>query len=326
LRAWRVSEFGPFTDKLELLDVPRPVPEKDSALVRVRAAGVNFPDTLVIAGTYQVRPRLPFTPGFELVGDVVQVGTDCAGVSEGDRVICWTNIGAFKEFVSVRPEDVFPVPPSMTDVEAAAFLISYQTAFFSLVHRAKLTAGEVLLVHAGAGAVGSAAIQLGKVLGATVIATTSSSNKEAICRELGADHTVNYSNLDFVEEVRKATANRGANVIVDTVGGEIFERSLKCLASEGRLMPIGFTSGSIPSIGVNRILLKNISVVGFYWGEYWKHDQSLIHATQDKLNSLYEQGMIRPLIGKIFKMDDLPKALAALQDRTNYGKHVITMT
>ncbi len=326
MRAWRVSEFGPFADKLELLDVPRPIPEKSSALVRVRAAGVNFPDTLVIAGTYQVRPKLPFTPGFELVGDVVQVGTDCPGVSEGDRVICWTDIGAFKEFVSVRPEDMFRVPPSMTDVEAAAFLVSYQTAFFSLVHRAKLTAGEVLLVHAGAGAVGSAAIQLGKVLGATVIATASGSSKEKICRELGADHTVNYSNSDFVEEVRKATANRGANVIVDSVGGEIFERSLKCIASEGRLMPIGFTSGSIPSLAVNRILLKNISVVGFYWGQYWKQDPSLIHATQVELNSLYEQGLIRPLIGKIFKMDELPKALAAVHDRTNYGKHVIMMT
>jgi NADPH2:quinone reductase len=326
LRAWRVSEFGPFRDKLDLLEVPRPLPEKGSTLVRVRAAGVNFPDTLVIAGTYQVRPKLPFTPGFELVGDVVQVGADCTGVSEGDRVICWTDIGAFKEFVSVRPEHMFRVPPSMTDAEAAAFLISYQTAFLSLVHRAKLTAGEVLLVHAGAGAVGSAAIQLGKVFGATVIATASSSSKEAICRELGADHTVNYSSRDFVEEVRIATANRGADVIVDPVGGEIFERSLKCIASEGRLMPIGFASGTIPSLGVNRVLLKNISVVGFYWGQYWKHDPSLIHATQVTLNSLYERGRIRPLIGRIFKMDELPNALAALHDRTNYGKNVIMMT
>jgi NADPH2:quinone reductase len=326
LRAWQVCEFGLFRDKLELVEVPRPVPEKDSALVRVRAAGVNFPDTLVIAGTYQVRPKLPFTPGFELVGDVVQLGADCRGVNEGDRVICWTDLGAFKEFVSVPSGHMFRVPPSMTDAEAAVFLISYQTAFLSLVHRAKLTAGEVLLVHAGAGAVGSAAIQLGKVFGATVIATTSSSRKEAICRELGADHTVNYSSLDFVEEVRRVTVTRGANVIVDPVGGEIFERSLKCIASEGRLMPIGFTSGNIPSLGVNRILLKNISVVGFYWGQYWKDDPSLIHATQVKLNSLYEQGVIRPLIGKVFKMDELPNALASLHDRTNYGKHIIMMT
>jgi NADPH:quinone reductase len=325
VRAWLVREFGPFDDKLELADVPPPVAERGSALIRVRAAGVNFPDVLVIAGTYQVKPNLPFTPGFELVGDVVEVGDDCAGVSEGDRVICWADIGAYREYVSIRPEHMLPVPRSMTDAEAAAFLVSYQTAILSLIHRAKLSAGEVLLVHAGAGAVGSAAIQLGKAFGATVIATASNSHKEAICRELGADHAVNYSSLNFVEEVLKVTAGRGADVILDPVGGEIFGRSLRCIASEGRIIPVGFASGSIPSVAMNRVLLKNISIVGFYWGAYWQHDPSLIRATQVQLNSLYERGLIRPLIGKIYSMEELPKALADLSERNNYGKNVITM-
>lgn len=325
MRAWLVREFGPFGEKLELADMPRPVAEEGSALIRVRAAGVNFPDALVIAGTYQVRPERPFTPGFELVGDVVQTGDDCAGVSEGERVICWTNIGAFQEYVSVRPEQTFPVPRSMTDAEAAVFLVSYQTAIFSLIHRAGLRAGEVLLVHAGAGAVGSAAIQLGKVFGATVIATASNSNKEALCRELGADHSVNYSTLNFVKEVLEITAGRGADVILDPVGGQIFGDSLRCIASEGRIIPVGFASGNIPSVAMNRVLLKNISIVGFYWGDYWKRDPSLIRATQSQLNSLYEQGLIPPLTGKIYEMEELPKALADLSDRNNYGKNVIKM-
>ena len=326
MRAWQVDEFGSFQDKLKLREAPCPVPDKNSVLVRVRAAGVNFPDTLVIAGAYQVRPKLPFTPGFELVGNVVQVGTGCSEVTEGERVICWTNMGAYAEYVSVRPEHIFRVPPAMTDAEAAAFLVSYQTSFFGLVHRAKLAAGEVLLVHGGAGAIGSAAIQLGKALGATVIATAGSSKKEAICRELHADYTVNYSTLDFVEEVRQITTDCGANVILDPVGGEVFERSLKCIAFDGRILPVGFASGVIPSLRVNRVLLKNISVIGLYWSEYWKHDPSLIHSTQMKLNSLYEQGLIQPLICMTFKMDDLPEALAALHDRRNYGKSVIMMT
>ncbi|HJQ32419.1 MAG TPA: NADPH:quinone oxidoreductase family protein [Pyrinomonadaceae bacterium] len=325
MRAWLVRDFGPFRDKLELADVPRPVAEKGSALIRVRAAGVNFPDALVIAGTYQVRPARPFTPGFELVGDVVQAGDGCAGVGEGDRVICWTDIGAFKEYVSVRPEHILPVPRSMTDAEAAAFLISYQTAIFSLIHRAKLRAGEVLLVHAAAGAVGSAAVQLGKAFGATVIAAASNSNKEAICRGLGADYSINYSTHNFVEEVLKVTDGRGADVILDPVGGEVFGQSLRCIASEGRIIPVGFASGNIPSVAMNRVLLKNISIVGFYWGAYWKRDASLIRATHLRLNSLYEQGLIRPLVGKTYKMEELPKALADLSDRNNYGKNVITM-
>ena len=202
MRAWTVKEFGPFREHLELLEVPEPVPDKYSALVRVRAAGVNFPDLLVIEGGYQVRPSLPFTPGFEAIGHVVQVGTECVGVSVGDRVVCWAGIGAFQQYLSVQASSMFHVPQSMSDAEGAAFLVSYQTAYFALVHRAKIATGEVLLVHGGAGALGTAAIQIGKALGAIVIATASNSEKAAICRDLGADHSMNCSTVDFVEEVK----------------------------------------------------------------------------------------------------------------------------
>ncbi|HKC65041.1 MAG TPA: NADPH:quinone oxidoreductase family protein [Pyrinomonadaceae bacterium] len=311
---------------MELVEVPEPVPDKFSALVRVHAAGVNFPDLLVIEGGYQVKPRLPFTPGFEAIGRVVQVGAECKGVSVGDRVVCWVNIGAFQEYLTIPAAHMFHVSPSMTDAEGAAFLVSYQTAYFALVHRAKIVAGEVLLVHGGAGALGTAAIQIGKALGATLIATVSNSEKAAACRDLlGVDHTINCSAVDFAEEVKRVTNGRGADIIIDPIGGEIFNRSLKSIAWEGRLVPIGFTSGVIPSLEVNRVLLKNISIVGLYWSTYLTHNPLLTQTAQKELNSFYEKGLVKPRVGEIFKMDELPLALAAIEDRRTSGKQVIIM-
>lgn len=325
MRAWVVKEFGSFRDHLELVESPEPVPDESSALVRVHAAGINFPDLLVIEGGYQVRPSLPFTPGFEAIGRVVRVGAKCRGVSVGDRVVCWADIGAFQEYLTVQDTHIFHVPQSMTDAEGAAFLVSYQTAYFALARRAKIVAGEVLLVHGGTGAIGSAAIQIGKALGATVIATASSSEKARICRGLGADHSINCSAVDFVGEVKKITNGRGADVIIDPIGGEIFDRSLKVITWEGRLVPIGFTSGTIPSLAVNRVLLKNISIVGLYWSTYLTHNPLLTQTAQEKLNSFYEQGLIKPYMGEIFKMDELPLALAAVEERRASGKNVIIM-
>jgi NADPH:quinone reductase len=324
MRAWQVRNFGSFRDPgtLELGEVPPPVPEEGCALVRVRAAGVNFPDTLIIAGKYQVRPPLPFTPGFEAAGEIVELGPGCSGFAVGDRVVCWTPRGAFTEYASVRCDHMFRAPAGMSDEEAAVYLVSYQTAWFSIIHRAALRAGETLVVHGGAGAIGSAAIELGKAAGATVIATAGTPEKEAICRRLGADHTIDHSTRDVSAVVRELTGN-GANVILDAIGGDLLERSLRCIAWEGRIVTIGFTSGVIPSIPANRILLKNISVVGLYWGEYWKHDPALIHTAQAKLDALYAEGKIRPLVGKVFALEELPQALDAVLDRANYGKHVV---
>ncbi len=323
MRNWRVREFGAFTDTLDLCEVPPPLPNPGAALVRVRAAGVNFPDLLVIGGKYQVRPELPFTPGFEAAGEIVEPGS--TGFAPGQRVLCWAESGAFTEYLCAPREHLFRVPPSMPDAEAAAFLVTYQTMYFALVRRANLQRGQTLLVHGGAGALGSGAIQLGKAFGATVIATTNGVAKTALCLRLGADHAIDRSTSDFVDAVRELTNGRGADVIVDPVGGTVFDRSLRCIAFEGCILPLGFTSGEIPTVPVNRILLKNISVSGVYWGAYWMQDRPRIHAVQEQLNALYEQGKVRPLVGKTFGMTELPDALRALLNRANYGKHVVLM-
>ncbi len=323
MRAWQVNEISSSFSGLELREVPVPATDANAVLVRVRAAGVNFPDALVVEGAYQVRPELPFTPGFEAVGDIVRVGDNCANLHEGERVICWCEFGAFAEFIAVRPECVFPVPGQMTDAEAAAFLVSYQTASFALLRRAKLQRSEVAVVHAGAGALGSAAIQLGKAIGATVIATASNAEKAAVCSKLGAD-CVFDNTVEFAKSIRNATNGLGADVILDPVGGDVFEQNLRCIAWEGRLVAVGFTSGVIPSILVNRILLKNISLVGIYWSEYWKHAPSQIREVHQQLTRLYEQGLLRPLIGKVLSFDELPAALVAVKSRSNYGKVIIS--
>jgi NADPH2:quinone reductase len=304
MKAWRVHELGPHREVLRLEDAPIPTPGEGETLVRVRAAGVNFPDTLVIAGKYQVRPPLPFTPGFECVGDDTETG---------ERVLCWAARGAFQEHAVVRRDQMLRAPAALTDVEAAGWMVSYQTAYFALVHRGQLRAGEVLLVIGGAGAIGSAAIQLGKVLGATVIATASTPAKAEICRQLGADRAIDISQLP--------EAARGADVILDPVGGAAFEAALRSIAFEGRLVVIGFTSGTIPSIPVNRILLKTISVTGLYWADYWDRAPERIHATHTLLARL----PLKPLVGKVFPLEALPDALDAVLDRASYGKHVIVV-
>ena len=309
MRAWRVHEFGPHREVLRLEDAPTPIPGEGETLVRVRAAGVNFPDTLVIAGKYQVRPPLPFTPGFECVGDDPE---------SGERVLCWATQGAFQEYAVVRRDQMLRAPAALSDAEAAGWMVSYQTAYFGLVHRGQLRAGEVLLVIGGAGAIGSAAIQLGKILGATVIASANGAAKAEICRQLGADHAIDTSRQELSEAVR-AIHPRGADVILDPVGGAAFEAALRCIAFEGRLAVIGFTSGTIPSVAANRLLLKNIAVTGLFWGEYWKRDPERIHAT----HALLAQLPLKPLVGKVFPFDALPDALDAVLDRANYGKHVL---
>ena len=314
MRAWRALRFGSYREVLAIENVPPPEVRGDDVLVRIRTAGINFPDTLIIAGKYQMLPPLPFTPGLEAFGE---------RDDDGERVMCWSGgTGAFAEFIAVPPEHLFRVPPAMSDTEAAAFLTSFQTAYLALSHRAGLKRDEVLLVHGGAGALGSAAIQLGKVLGATVIATAGTAEKLAICRRLGADAAIDHSGGDIAAAVRAVSA-RGADVIFDPIGGALLERSLRTAAPEGRILILGFTSGVIPSIAANRILLRNVSLVGFYWGDYWKHNPARIREAEAALAALYERGSIRPLVGKEFAFDRLPDALDATIDRANYGKNVL---
>lgn len=314
MRAWTVPEFG----ILQLEEIPRPRPEPGTVVARVLAAGINFQDRLLIAGTYQVKPERPFVPGFEVLGEVVELGEGVSGV--GDRVIAWAGTGGYGEYVRLAIGNCFPVPRGMSDEEGAAFLISFQTAWFALVHRARLSPGEVLLVHAGAGGLGSAAIQIGKALGARVVATAGSEEKAAFCRRLGADHVLS---TDFVAAVQEITSGAGADVILDPVGGETFASSTRCLAWEGRILPLGFAGGEVPTIAAHRILLKNIAVIGLHWSKYLHRDPALAHDTQNKLNELFEAGKIRPVVTRRYAMEELPEALAAFDQRTVLGKTVL---
>jgi NADPH:quinone reductase len=324
MRAWTIREFGPFQEVLRLEEQPSPSPPPGTALIRVRTAGVNFPDLLMIAGKYQVRPPLPFIPGFETAGEVVEAPPG-SGIASGDRVMCQVGHGAFCEALCAAPEDLFSIPDDMSDEQAAAFFLTYQTAWVALVHRARLRPGELLLVHGGAGGVGSAAIQLGKALGAVVVATAGGEEKAAVCRQLGADHAIDYAGQDFAAAVQEITSGRGADVILDPVGGDVFDRSTRCIAWEGRLLPIGFTSGRIPAIAANRLLLKNISVLGLYWGSYWQRAPHVVREAYAGLVELYERGSLRPLIHRLYPMEGLPEALAAVAGRRCRGKAVLAV-
>ena len=322
MRAWTVREFGPFREKLALGRHELPKPTGPTALIKVHAAGINFPDLLMIEGKYQVKPPTPFIPGGEATGVVVEVG-DQSSLGVGDRIITSNQTGAFAEYMLAKDASSFAAPEAMTDADAAALLITYQTSYFALAYRAQLKAGEYLLVHGGAGGVGTSAIQIGKALGATVIATAGADDKLEVCRQCGADYVINYSREDFVPAVQEITKGHGADVIYDPVGGDVFDKSTKCIAWEGRLLVIGFAGGRIPQITANRILLKNISVVGLYWGNYFSHQPELIRKTQEILYQLYAQGKIKPVIYREYPLEGLPEALAAIERRECYGKLVL---
>ncbi|WP_185995903.1 NADPH:quinone oxidoreductase family protein [Nocardioides campestrisoli] len=319
MRAWQVQELGEPDEVMRLVALPDPEPGDGQVLVRVEAAALNFPDLLLSQGKYQERPELPFTPGLEAAGTVV------TGPRAGEQVVVAPRLphGTLAELVVVPEADVLPVPQGMPLPKAAAMVTTYHTGWSGLHRRAALQEGEALLVHAGAGGVGSAAIQLGKAAGATVVATAGGPEKVEVCRRLGADVVVDYLTEDFVEVVKEATDGRGADVIYDSVGGDVFDRSRKCIAFEGRLLVIGFASGRIPEVGVNHPLIKNYSIVGLHHGLYRKHDPSFAHRIQANLARLWRDGLIDPLIGAEVRMEDAASALVRLGDRGTVGKIVV---
>lgn len=317
MKAWRVHELGEPADVLRFDDIERPSPGPGQVLVKVRGIGLNFPDLLMIRGQYQERPSLPFIPGIELSGEIEGTGQRVLGVPAGMS-------GAFAEYVLMEAATAWPVPEGMPDDEAAALYVTYQTGHVGLHRRARLQAGEVVLVHAGAGGVGSAAIQLAKAAGAMVIATCGGPEKVAICRGLGADHVIDYVAEDFVGPVKEITGGRGADVIYDPVGGDVFDKSRKCVAFEGRILIVGFTSGRIADAPTNHVLVKNYSVVGLHWGMYRSYEPTLIEEVHRDLTSLYKQGSIKPLVSQRLALDEAPAALAALGLRGTFGKVVLT--
>ncbi|MEU0185038.1 NADPH:quinone oxidoreductase family protein [Streptomyces sp. NPDC001902] len=325
MKAWRVHENGEPRAAMRLDEVPDPQPGPGELLLKVRAANVNFPDALLCRGHYQVRPPLPFTPGVEFCGEVVATGEGVTGHVAGDRVIAPAALpgGAFAELAVVPAASVLPAPPALDDAEAAALHIGYQTGWFGLHRRAGLRAGETLLVHAAAGGVGSAAVQLGKAAGATVIGVVGGPEKAKAARELGADVVVDRTCEDFVAVVKEATGGRGADVVYDPVGGEAYTRSTKCIAFEGRILVVGFTSGTIPSPGLNHALVKNYSIVGLHWGLYNAHDPAAVRGCHDELTRLAAEGAIKPLVSERVALEGAADAVQRVADGTTTGRVVV---
>jgi NADPH:quinone reductase len=327
MRAWRVHELGEPGKALQLEQLPDPRPEPGQLVVRVRAAAANFPDVLLCRGEYQVKPPLPFTPGIELCGEVVEAGGDADGFAVGDRVIGSPDLptGAFGDMTLMTAARTFAAPPALDDAEAAAFYIGYQTGWFGLHRRAALQPGETLLVHAAAGGVGSAAVQLGKAAGATVIGVTGGPQKAEVARALGADLVVDRRTEDFVAVVKEATGGRGADVVYDPVGGEAYARSTKCVAFEGRILVIGFASGDVPTPGLNHALIKNYSIVGLHWGLYNQKDPAAIRQCHDDLTALTEQGLVKPLVGERLGMEQVADGVQRLADGETVGRVVFEL-
>ena len=324
MKSWQVSRPGEPEDVLELVDTPVPVPGAGQLLVRVLAAVANFPDVLLCRGTYQVRPELPFCPGVELCAEVVQAGPGVTGFSPGDRVIGGAALpyGAFAEYALMEAAATAPAPAGLDDAEAAPFHVTYQTGWFGLHRRARLAAGETLLVHAAAGGVGSGAIQLGKAAGARVIGVVGGPEKAAVARELGADVVVDRYDEDFVAVVKDVTGGRGADVVYDPVGGEAFRRSTKCIAFEGRIVVVGFASGDIPSAALNHALVKNYSILGLHWALYQRLDTDAVRDCDAELSRLVAAGFVRPLISERLPLADVPDGLRRLAAGATTGRIV----
>jgi NADPH2:quinone reductase len=316
--------------ELAVRELPDPVVGAGQLGIDVKAAGCNFFDILIVQGKYQVKPPFPFIPGGEIAGVVNAVGTGAAkpsdhqsGFKVGDRVLASAPMGGYADRIALPAVFAHRMPDAMSFEEGASFPIVYPTSYAGLVYRAALQPGETLLVHAAAGGVGVAAVQIGKALGARVIATAGGADKVRVALEAGADDGIDYNAEDFVERVKELTGGKGADVIYDSVGGDVFDKSLKCIAWNGRLLVIGFAGGQIPSVAANRILLKNIAVVGLHWGAFAKYEPQRIPETFAALFRLYEEKKIRPVIYKSYPLEQAAAALAALGSRKTHGKVVL---
>jgi NADPH2:quinone reductase len=322
MKAMLCKEFGP-PESLSLAEAPSPEIGPKDVRVRVRAAGVNFPDVLMIQGKYQFKPPFPFAPGAECAGDVLAVGPEVEGVKVGDRVIAMTGHGAFAEEVAVPARKLLPLPDDMDYVVGAGLALTYGTSAYALIQRAQLKAGESLLVHGAAGGVGLAAVEIGKAMGATVIATASNAEKLKVAQAHGADHLIDYSSGEFKDEVKALTGGKGADVIYDPVGGDVFDQSLRCINWDGRLLVIGFASGRIPSAPANLALLKSCSIVGVFWGAWTERDPADSRANFERIFQWCRDGRLKPHVSHTFPLAQVPDALYALIERKVTGKAVI---
>jgi NADPH:quinone reductase len=324
VKAVLCEKYGP-PDSLVVKDLPSPRAGAGEVVVSVKAASVNFPDVLIIENKYQFKPPLPFSPGSELSGLIKEVGEGVSGWKAGDRVMAFTTYGAFSEEVKVEANRLARLPAKMSFEEAAAFVLTYGTSDHALRDRGALKAGETLLVLGAAGGVGVAAIEIGKALGARVIACASSEDKLAVCREHGADATINYSSEDLRERIKALTEGRGPDVVYDAVGGAYTEPAFRSIAWRGRLLVVGFAAGEIPKLPLNLALLKGASVVGVFWGDFGKREPKPFAESLRQIATWYEQGKLRPHVSEKFPLARAADALKLMAARKVKGKVVLTV-
>lgn len=312
-------------EDLALSEAPMPAAAPGQVVIRVAAAGVNFPDSLIIQGRYQVRPPFPFSPGVEVAGVVQSLGDGVTEFTVGARVVAHPPFGAYAEYVAVDHRRVFPIPDAMDDVTAAGFLIPYGTSYHALKDRARLRPGETLLVTGAAGAIGLAAVELGALMGARVIAAASSPDRLALCREYGAADTINYAEQDLREGIRTLTGGRGLDVAYDSVGGEASEAMLRSLAPYGRHLVLGFAAGAIPALPLNLVLLKRADVCGVFLGASMDDDTAALKVDVAELCAWYVAGKLRPRVARTYPLARAAEAIGDVAGRRLVGKAVLTV-
>jgi NADPH2:quinone reductase len=323
VKAVLCKAYGP-PSSLVVEDVPDPSPGPGEVVLSVKAASVNFPDVLIIENKYQTKPPLPFSPGGEAAGVVSQVGPGVDRIKPGDRVMAITGYGAFAEKVVLPADRLVPIPAGMNDVTAGAFLFTYATSDHAVRDRGALTSGETLLVLGAAGGVGLAAVEIGKAVGATVVACASTAEKLAVCREHGADGTINYATEDMRERIKALTDDRGVDVVLDPVGGRFSEPALRSMAWRGRFVVVGFAAGDIPRIPLNLTLLKGCSIVGSFLGAWMRLEPQRFADSTRQLLQWHGEGRLKPRIDRIFPLERAGEAIAYMAGRRVIGKVVVT--
>jgi NADPH:quinone reductase len=322
VKALLCREYGPI-DRLKVEEVPSPRPGPNELLVEVKASSLNFPDALLVQGLYQIKPPLPFSPGMELAGIVKEVGTGVRGIGNGDRVVASPGRGGFAEECVVAAERIFPLPSGMDFDTASAFLLTYCTSLHALQDCGHLQPGETLVVLGAAGGVGTSAIEIGKAMGARVIAAASSEEKLAFCKELGADETIDYEKSDLRQRILELTGGKGAEVVYDPVGGAHAESALRATAWHGRFLVIGFASGVIPQLKLNLLLLKERSLIGVYWGDWVQRDPQGQRRNVEQLVAWFGEKKVKPAVSERVSLAEAPAAMQRLLERKVKGKVVV---
>jgi NADPH2:quinone reductase len=317
------SHGGP--DSLVIEEIPEPALLPGLVRLGVHACGVNFPDVLMVAGKYQVQPPLPFSPGAEVAGEILEVAEDVKHLQPGQHVIALTACGGMAEQVCVPAVSVIPTPENMDYTTAAGFMLTYGTSYHALKQRAQLKPGETVLVLGAAGGVGLAAVELAALLGAKVIAAASTDEKLQLAKTHGAEHGINYTEQNLKEAVMQITGGKGVDVIYDPVGGELFDQCMRCMAWNGRLLVIGFASGAIPKAAVNLPLLKGFSIVGVFWGSFTQREPAVHLQNTQELLALFAEGKLHPRVTQLFPLEQAGDALKTLAERKAMGKVIVTV-